>query len=115
MQFPHTYFEDEIREGFYITGAMKRAWAAQLEVLEEIDKVCKKHNIRWFADCGTLLGAVRHRGYIPWDDDMDIVMKRKDYQRFLTEAVPDMAECFVRIISSSIRWQNRSFRRVLLY
>ena len=66
MQFPHTYFEDEIREGFYITGAMKRAWAAQLEVLEEIDKVCKKHNIRWFADCGTLLGAVRHRGYIPW-------------------------------------------------
>ena len=95
MQFPHTYFEDEIREGFYITGAMKRAWAAQLEVLEEIDKVCKKHNIRWFADCGTLLGAIRHGGYIPWDDDMDICMLRPDYIRFNQIAEQELPEGFV--------------------
>lgn len=95
MQFPHTYFEDEVREGFYITGAMKRAWAAQLEVLEEIDKVCRKHNIRWFADCGTLLGAVRHGGYIPWDDDMDICMLRPDYIKFNQVAKQDLPEEFV--------------------
>ena len=95
MQFPHTYFEDEIREGFYITGAMKRAWAAQLEVLEEIDKVCKKHNIRWFADCGTLLGAVRHGGYIPWDDDMDICMLRPDYIKFNQVAEQELPKSFV--------------------
>lgn len=82
MKFPHTYFEDEIREGFYISGIMKRIWAAQLEVLEVIDNVCKKHDIRWFADCGTLLGAVRHGGYIPWDDDLDICMLRDEYIRF---------------------------------
>lgn len=95
MQFPHTYFEDEVREGFYITGAMKRAWAAQLEVLEEIDKVCKKHNIRWFADCGTLLGAIRHGGYIPWDDDLDICMLRPDYIKFNQVAKQDLPEEFV--------------------
>lgn len=82
MEFPYTYFEDEVREGFYISGCIKRAWAAQLEVLAEIDKICKKHNIRWFADCGTLLGAVRHGGFIPWDDDLDICMLRDDYVRF---------------------------------
>lgn len=86
MEFSHTFFEDEVREGFYISGSMKRVWAAQLEVLEEIDKVCKRHDIKWFAHCGTLLGAVRHGGYIPWDDDLDICMLREDYERFLAVA-----------------------------
>lgn len=82
MQFTKEFFEDEVREGFYVSGMMKREWAAQLEVLEDVAKVCEKHNIRWFADCGTLLGAVRHNGYVPWDDDLDICMLRDDYIRF---------------------------------
>ncbi len=82
MQFPDSFFEDEVRDGFFVPGLMKRAWAAQMEVLADIDKVCKKYNIRWFADRGTLLGAVRHKGYIPWDDDLDICMLRDDYIRF---------------------------------
>lgn len=95
MQFPHTYFEDEVREGFYVSGIVKRAWAAQLEVLEEVDKVCKKYNIRWFADCGTLLGAIRHGGYIPWDDDLDICMLRADYIRFNEIAEQELPEEYV--------------------
>lgn len=82
MEFPKGYFEDEVREGFYISGMIKRTWAAQMEVLQVIDDICKKHDIRWFADCGTLLGAVRHGGYIPWDDDLDICMLRDEYIRF---------------------------------
>ena len=82
MQFSKEFFKDEVREGFYVSGMMKRVWAAQLEVLADVAKVCKKHNIRWFADGGTLLGAVRHNGYIPWDDDLDIIMLREDYNRF---------------------------------
>ena len=66
------FFEAEEREGFFVSSMMKRYWAAQLKVLSDVARVCKKHNIRWFADCGTLLGAVRHGGYIPWDDDLDI-------------------------------------------
>lgn len=90
MQFPDSYFEDEVRDGFYVPGMMKRAWAAQLEILEDIDKVCKKHGIQYFAEWGTLLGAVRHGGFIPWDDDMDICMKRADYNRFLAVAKKEL-------------------------
>lgn len=92
MQFPYSYFEDEVRDGFYVPGMMKHAWAAQLEILEDISKVCERYHITYFADCGTLLGAVRHGGFIPWDDDVDICMKRQDYQKFLAvaeEALPE--------------------------
>lgn len=82
MQFPDSFFEDEVRDGFYVPALMKRAWAAQLEVLEDVARVCKKHHIHWYAAYGTLLGAVRHGGFIPWDDDLDIWMFREDYNRF---------------------------------
>lgn len=82
MNLDKSYFEDEVRDGFYVPSDIKHAWAAQLEVLKDVDEVCRKHNIQYFAEWGTLLGAVRHHGYIPWDDDMDICMKRQDYNRF---------------------------------
>ncbi len=83
MNFPETYFEDEVVAGYFIDARMKCCWAATLEVLQVIDKICKKYNIPYFAEWGTLLGTVRHGGFIPWDDDMDICMKRPDYERFL--------------------------------
>ncbi len=86
MEFPENYFEDEVREGFFIPSMMKRCWAAQMEVLSDIDALCEKYNIKYFADSGTLIGAVRHGGFIPWDDDMDIGMLREDYERFLEHA-----------------------------
>lgn len=76
------FFRDEIRNGFYIPTAIKQSWAAHLDVLSEVDRICKKHNIRYFADWGTFLGAVRHGGFVPWDDDLDICMLRDDYQHF---------------------------------
>jgi len=86
MVFDNSYFEEEVRDGFYVPAEVKHAWAAELEVLSEVDKMCKKHNIQYFADWGTLLAAVRHEGFIPWDDDLDIVMKREDYQKFMKVA-----------------------------
>lgn len=92
MQFPKSFFEDEVRDGFYVSSMIKRAWAAQLEILEDIDKVCKKHNLQYFAEWGTLLGAIRHGGFIPWDDDMDICMKREDYNKFSQVALQELPD-----------------------
>lgn len=89
-----SFLLDEVRCGFMVPSAIKQAWAAELEALKEIDRVCRKHNIQYFADWGTLLGTVRHGGFIPWDDDLDIVMKREDYVKFMTVARFDMDEGF---------------------
>ena len=92
MYFPREYFKPEIREGFYVSSRMKRTWAATLEVLDAVRNVCRKHGIRYYADWGTMLGAVRHGGFIPWDDDLDICMLRKDYMEFLQIVEEELPE-----------------------
>ena len=92
MEFDKSFFEDEIRDGFYVSAEMKHAWAAQLEVLNDVDKACKENGIQYFAEWGTLLGAVRHHGFIPWDDDMDICMKRPDFNKFVKNVKNIMPE-----------------------
>lgn len=65
-----------------------------VDILVEIDRICRKHNIQYWIDFGTLLGAVRHEGFIPWDDDVDVAMPTDDYHRFLEIAPKELAEPF---------------------
>ncbi|MDO5126684.1 MAG: LicD family protein [Eubacteriales bacterium] len=88
MKFDKSFFQTEIRCDFEISEMMKRAWAAELEVYEVLQTICDKHSLKLFADGGTLLGAVRHKGFIPWDDDMDFCLLREDYNR-LIELLPN--------------------------
>lgn len=75
---------------YHVTDKMKKIRRVQLDILAEIDAICEKHNIKYYALYGTLLGAVRHKGYIPWDDDLDIGMLRSDYERFLRVATTEL-------------------------
>ena len=61
-----------------------------LEIMVEIDKICRKHDIKYWLDGGTLLGAVRHGGFIPWDDDLDICMMQDDYKKFIEIAPKEL-------------------------
>ena len=75
--------EKECRRGYVISVEMKKIWSIQIAMLNKLLEVCKKYHLDIWADSGTLLGAVREKGYIPWDDDIDMVMMRKDYNRLV--------------------------------
>ena len=81
---------DEMRSGFLVTSHRKKLWNVQIGLIKEIERICKKHNIKWFAFYGTLLGAARHKGFIPWDDDLDIVMIRPEYEKFTKIAAEEI-------------------------
>ena len=92
LEFKDSFFEAEERDGFMVPKKMKHVWAAELEFLMEIDLICKKYDLQYYLDYASLLGAIRHKGFIPWDDDMDICMKRADYDmlfRVLPDELPD--------------------------
>ena len=92
IKIDDSYLEDEIRDGFYIPSMTKRTWAMELTVLDLIDSICSKHNITYFADWGTYLGAIRHKGFVPWDDDLDICMHRNELNKFLAVAKEELPE-----------------------
>ena len=81
IQLPKGFLDEETRCGYTIPSKMKEIWAVQLDLLEEFTRVCRKNDICFIASGGTMLGAVRHHGYIPWDDDIDLMMPRDDYNR----------------------------------
>ncbi|MGN0240803.1 MAG: phosphorylcholine transferase LicD [Candidatus Weimeria sp.] len=83
LEIPEDFYREEIRNDFLITSEMKHYWASELRILSVIDDICQKHHIKYFAYYGTLLGAIRHKGFVPWDDDIDLAFLREDYDRFL--------------------------------
>lgn len=87
LQFDEAFFEEEVRNEFTVPSMMKRAWAGEMSILAQVAEVCKKYDIPWYATFGTLLGAVRHQGFVPWDDDIDIILKREDFKK-LFEVLP---------------------------
>lgn len=73
---------------------IKDVQSVQLEILVELDRICKKHEIRYQLFAGSLLGAVRHKGFIPWDDDIDVCLLREDYNRLLNVCKTELNEAY---------------------
>lgn len=73
---------------------LRKLQLTQLEILVEFDRVCRKNNIKYCLACGTLLGAVRHKGFIPWDDDVDVWMMRDEYDRFCKISDSELGDSF---------------------
>lgn len=79
--------------GEYDPEVLEHLHRAELEMLEDFMELCEKNNIEYFAISGTAIGAVRHQGFIPWDDDIDIALLREDYERFVNAMKRDRMFC----------------------
>ena len=115
LHIPDSFFRTEVRDGFPIGEMMKRNWAAQLQVLEDVRELCSKYDIKWFAFAGTELGAVRHKGFIPWDDDIDICMRGEDFINFLyyAEADEEFRKKYIPLTAYGYKdWDIRDISRI---
>ena len=86
LKLPEHFLEEEFRCGYKVITKLKKIWAVELDLLNEFQRVCKKHDIKYTAFGGTLLGAVRHQGFIPWDDDLDVALTRHEFDKLCSVA-----------------------------
>lgn len=86
------FFKEEVRCDYKISEAQKMMWAMQIDLYMVFAEICEKYNLKYFMMYGGLLGAIRHNGFIPWDDDIDVVMPRKDYNKFIQIAPKELEE-----------------------
>lgn len=99
--------EEEIRNGYVISSQMKKVWSIQLEITRHILDVCQRHGLKVWADWGTLLGTVREHGFIPWDDDIDLMMMREDYEKLIQLADSEFSHPF---FLQSVHTEKRYYR-----
>lgn len=81
IKLDESFFLEEERCDYVVKPEMKQLWAVLLDLMVQFDKVCKKNGVKYFLDSGTLLGAVRHKEFIPWDNDVDVIMFRSEYDK----------------------------------
>lgn len=86
IKLPNSFFAAEEIDGYFVTEKNKKIWAIQLDLLSKLLEVCNRNGIEISVFAGTMLGAVRHKGFIPWDDDIDICLTRENYKKLVAVA-----------------------------
>lgn len=81
--FSPNFFEEEVRCEFRVATNRKKIWAIGVDLLLQFERVCEKYRLQYWLSSGSMLGAVRHKGFIPWDDDIDVIMPRPDFDVFV--------------------------------
>ena len=85
-ELPEGFLNEEERSGFLVTEKLKKIWAVEIDLYFQFARICEQHGIKYQIFGGSLLGAIRHKGFIPWDDDLDVAMTRDEFQKFITVA-----------------------------
>lgn len=98
---PESFFEEEVICDFKVDLARKKLWAVSLDLLFKFDEICRKHHLNYTLAYGSLLGAIRHHGIIPWDDDVDVFMLREDYEVLKTLKDEFQSPYFLQIPSEA--------------
>ena len=119
---PPEFLEEETRCGFHVDTTRKKIWAIQLDLVKRLSEACSQLNVQFFLFAGTLLGAARHQGFIPWDDDFDVAMFRNDYETFLSKSHfehpcflqtpytdPNYAFSFARLVNDNTTYCSNMF------
>lgn len=110
---PEGFFEQEERCGYVVSTEIKKVWAISIDLLQSLKAVCDKYNLSFFAIGGTAIGTVRHKGFIPWDDDIDVAMPREDYNKLLKIASAEFKDpYFLQTPKTDPHFYNRFFARL---
>ncbi len=110
---PDKFFLEEVRDDYTVSRKMKKIWAVELDLLQQLMNICESNNIKYYASGGTLLGACRHAGFIPWDDDIDIAMPRKEFIRFCDIAAKTLRDPYFLQTEKTDPGFNKTFARVI--
>lgn len=104
ITLPEHFLEKESRSGYEVSEKLKKIWAVEIDLLCKLLSVCKKHGIKIQVFGGTLLGTVRHKGFIPWDDDLDVCMTRGEFEKLQNFADEFMHPYFLQTAFSDRRY-----------
>lgn len=108
IDLPEHFLEEEVRCGYVVTEKQKKIWAVELDLLAEFKRVCDKYDLKWFVGYGSLLGIVRHKGFIPWDNDIDIAITRQSFDKLCEVATSEFHEPY--FLQTPVTENGRYFR-----
>lgn len=97
--------DEEVRNGWTVTVNDKKIWCVELNIAKKLLEICNRHNLVCVSGGGTLLGAIRHNGFIPWDKDMDFLMPRDDYNKLCTEYADEFTKpYYFQTVQRETKW-----------